>query len=69
MGRLGFSDLKIKVMGATSSSSAVERVELFANRRRPRFATAATAVGIHGSLVVSGVVFAVTDRITGRGGH
>jgi hypothetical protein len=31
MGRVGFSGLKIKVMGATSSIAAVEIVEAFAN--------------------------------------
>ena len=64
MGRVGFSDLKIKVMGGASSISAVERVKAFANVDRVGSQPPSRPLDTHGTLVVSGVLFAVTNRIT-----
>ena len=69
MGRVGFSDLKIKLMGAIVAISAVELLKAFINVEDLTWQALSWKVGIHITFVVSGVLFAVTDRITDRGGH
>jgi uncharacterized protein (TIGR00645 family) len=70
MGRVGFSDLKIKLMGAIVAISAVELLKAFINVDvTTPWQVLSWKVGIHVTFVVSGVLFAVTDRITDRGGH
>jgi uncharacterized protein (TIGR00645 family) len=69
MGRVGFSDLKIKLMGAIVAISAVELLKAFINVADFTWQELAWKVGINVTFVVSGVLFAVTDRITDRGGH
>ena len=68
MGKVGFSDLKIKLMGAIVAISAVELLKAFINVAQYDWPILAWKVGIHVTFVVSGVLFAVTDRITeGKG--
>lgn len=68
MGKVGFSDLKIKLMGAIVAISAVELLKAFINADNLTNTQLGWRVGIHIAFVVSGVLFAVTDRITeGRG--
>jgi len=69
MGRVGFSDLKIKLMGAIVAISAVELLKAFINVAETPWDELAWMVGIHITFVVSGVLFALTDRITERKGH
>jgi uncharacterized protein (TIGR00645 family) len=70
MGRVGFSDLKIKLMGAIVAISAVELLKAFINvNEATPWQTLAWKVGIHVTFVVSGVLFAVTDWITERRGN
>jgi uncharacterized protein (TIGR00645 family) len=71
MGRVGFADLKIKLMGAIVAISAVELLKAFINVRADTpWQELAWKVGIHITFVVSGVLFAVTDRITeSKGNH
>jgi len=73
MGRVGLSDLKIKLMGAIVAISAVELLQAFIDMDNPqgyRWQTLSWKVGIHVTFVVSGVLFAVTDRITeSKGRH
>jgi uncharacterized protein (TIGR00645 family) len=65
MGRVGFADLKIKLMGAIVAISAVELLKAFINvDANTPWQGLAWKVGIHVTFVVSGVLFAVTDRIT-----
>ena len=69
MGRVGFSDLKIKLMGAIVAISAVELLKAFINVDEMTWQQLAWKVGIHITFVVSGVLFAITDRLTeNRGG-
>jgi uncharacterized protein (TIGR00645 family) len=69
MGKVGFSDLKIKLIGAIVAISAVELLKAFINVDQFTPYELGWKVGIHVTFVVSGVLFAVTDRITeGRGG-
>jgi uncharacterized protein (TIGR00645 family) len=68
MGKVGFSDLKIKLMGAIVAISAVELLKAFINVDQFTWQQLSWKVGIHITFVVSGVLFAVTDRITeGKG--
>jgi uncharacterized protein (TIGR00645 family) len=71
MGKVGFSDLKIKLMGAMVAISAVELLKAFINADKMTNTQLGWRAGIHIVFVVSGVLFAVTDRIAeGKdGGH
>ena len=69
MGKVGFSDLKIKLIGAIVAISAVELLKAFINLDQFTWYQLGWKVGIHVTFVVSGVLFAITDRITdGKGG-
>ena len=68
MGKVGFSDLKIKLMGAIVAISAVELLKAFINADRLTNTQLGWRVGIHLAFVFSGALFAVTDRLTeGKG--
>jgi uncharacterized protein (TIGR00645 family) len=69
MGKVGFSDLKIKLMGAIVAISAVELLKAFIKVNELPWQELAWKVGIHLTFVVSGVLFAITDRITERKGE
>ncbi len=71
MGKVGFSDLKIKLIGAIVAISAVELLKAFINLDEFTWYQLSWKVGIHVTFVVSGVLFAITDRITDgkTGGH
>ena len=69
MGRVGFSDLKVKLMGAIVAISAIELLKAFINADNMSNTQLAWRVGIHIAFVTSGVLFAFTDRIAeGKGG-
>ena len=69
MGKVGFADLKIKLMGAIVAISAVELLKAFINADNLSNTQLAWRAGIHLVFVVSGVLFAVTDRVAeGKGG-
>jgi len=71
MGKVGFSDLKIKLIGAIVAISAVELLKAFINIGQFTWYELSWKTGIHITFVVSGVLFAITDRITDgkSGGH
>jgi uncharacterized protein (TIGR00645 family) len=72
MGKVGFSDLKIKLMGAIVAISAVELLKAFINADNLTNTQLSWRAGIHLVFVVSGVLFAVTDHINeskGGGSH
>ncbi len=71
MGRVGFSDLKIKLIGAIVAISAVELLKAFIDLDKFTDQQIAWKVGIHLTFVFSGVLFALSDRIAeGKGkGH
>ncbi len=66
MGKVGFSDLKLKLIGAIVAISAVELLKAFINVEMLTNTQLAWKVGIHLTFVFSGVMFALTDRITER---
>lgn len=68
MGKVGFSDLKIKLMGAIVAISAVELLKAFINADNLTNTQLGWRAGIHLIFVVSGILFAITDRLTeGKG--
>ncbi len=63
MGKVGFADLKLKLIGAIVAISAVELLKAFLSASEFTSSQLGWKVGIHLTFVVSGVLFAVTDRI------
>jgi uncharacterized protein (TIGR00645 family) len=63
MGKVGFADLKVKLMGAIVAISAIELLKAFIGADRMTNTQLGWRVGIHLTFVVSGVLFALTDRI------
>lgn len=66
MGKVGFSDLKLKLIGAIVAISAVELLKAFINAHQVSNEVMAWKVGIHLTFVVSGVLFALTDLIASK---
>lgn len=70
MGHVSFSDLKLKLIGSIVAISGIELLKYFVNIKEV-VASAnghyelAWVVGIHFVLVLSGVLFALMDRIAG----
>ena len=63
MGKVGFADLKLKLIGAIVAISAVELLKAFLVSQSYTDSQLAWKVGIHFTFVLSGVFFAVTDYI------
>ncbi|SEA16899.1 TIGR00645 family protein [Rubrimonas cliftonensis] len=63
MGKVGFADLKLKLIGAIVAISAVELLKSFLQPEGHSAEALAWQVGIHVAFVVSGVLFALTDYI------
>lgn len=66
MGHVDFSDLKIKVIGSIAAISAIELLKAFMNADQLSDTTLGWKVGIHLTFVVSGVLFAVMDKLTSK---
>lgn len=66
MGKVGFSDLKIKLMGAIVAISAVELLKAFIDLKEFTNVEMAWKVGIHLTFVISGVLFSITDWIADK---
>jgi uncharacterized protein (TIGR00645 family) len=70
MGKVGFSDLKLKLIGALVAISAVELLKQFINVDADTSTHVLSwKVGIHMTFVLSGVLFAITDRLVEYKGH
>ena len=67
MGLVSFSDLKIKLMGTIVAISGIELLKTFVNIKAHEQSEIYLRIGLHLTFVVSGVLFAVMDRISG--GH
>jgi uncharacterized protein (TIGR00645 family) len=68
MGHIGFSDLKIKLIGSIVAISGIELLKAFMNVGNLPDRHLAWMVGIHLTFVVSGLLYALMDRVHG-GGH
>lgn len=69
MGRIGFSDLKLKLMASIVAISAIHLLEGFMNTDHVSDRNLAWRLGIHMAFVVSGVLLAVMDRLAAREAH
>jgi uncharacterized protein (TIGR00645 family) len=65
MGKIGFGDLKMKMIASIVAISAIQLLEAFMNIENSNKVDVAWLVGIHLTFVVSGVLLAVMDRIGG----
>ncbi len=66
MGKVDFSDLKIKLIGSIVAISGIELLRLFVRVGEVEAEELKWKVIIHVTLVVSGVLFAAMDRIGGK---
>ncbi len=64
MGHVSFSDLKIKVIGSIVAISGIELLKAFVNVDAYTTEQLSWKVGLHLTFVVSGVLFAVMDRLS-----
>ena len=64
MGHVGFAELKMKLIGSIVAISGIELLKAFMHVQDMTNEQLAWKVGIHMTFVVSGVLFAVMDRIT-----
>ncbi|MHB1051701.1 MAG: TIGR00645 family protein [Thiobacillus sp.] len=69
MGHVSFSDLKLKVIGSIVAISGIELLKAFVNVEAYTNDQLAWKVGLHMAFVVSGVLFAVMDRLTRSADH
>lgn len=74
MGHVSFSDLKLKLIGSIVAISGIELLKYFINIKEALdvpngSAHLAWVLGIHVTLVFSGVMFALMDRIAEGGSH
>ena len=68
MGHVTFSDLKIKLIGSIVAISAIELLKGFMNIHNLSDRQLGWMVGIHLVFIVSGLLYAWMDRISGREG-
>lgn len=61
MGHVGFSDLKMKLLGSIVAISGIELLKAFVHVESMTTEQLAWKVGIHLTFVFSGVMFAITD--------
>ena len=66
MGKVGFSDLKLKLIGAIVAISSVELLKAFLEADSLSNETLACKVGIHLAYVLSALLFAFTDYMSGK---
>jgi len=64
MGHVGFSDLKMKLIGSIIAISAIELLKAFLSLENYSNTHLAWQVGIHMAFVVSALLFAVTDWLS-----
>lgn len=64
MGHVGFTDLKLKLMGSIVAISAIQLLESFMDVSHETDRALGWSVGIHAAFVASGLLLAVTDRLS-----
>lgn len=70
MGHVGFAELKMKLIGSIVAISGIELLKAFMHVASLSNEQLAWKVGIHMTFVVSGVLFAVMDRVAeGKARH
>lgn len=69
MGKVTFSGLKIKLFGSIVAISGIELLKAYMNMAAYTQAELAWKTGIHLAFVVSGLLFALMDRLAEGGKH
>ena len=69
MGHIGFSDLKIKLIGSIVAISGIELLKGFMNVGNLTDRQLGWMVGIHITFLLSGVLYALMDKLHGSKGH
>lgn len=69
MGRIGFAELKLKLLSSIVAISAIRLLEAFLDPHDITDRELGWLVGIEMAFVVSGVLLAWMDRLTGRSDH
>ncbi|MEZ4470700.1 MAG: TIGR00645 family protein [bacterium] len=69
MGHVGFSELKMKLIGSIVAISGIELLKAFMKSDEIGHDQLAWKVGIHMAFVVSGVLFALMDRLKSKSAH
>ena len=64
MGHVTFSDLKIKLIGSIVAISGIELLKAFMNLKAYTDGELAWKIGLHLTFVVSGVLFAMMDKLS-----
>ena len=64
MGHVTFSDLKIKLIGSIVAISGIELLKAFMNVKAIGDGELAWKIGLHLTFVVSGVLFAIMDKLS-----
>lgn len=64
MGHVGFSDLKMKIIGSIVAISGIELLKAFMHTSAVSREELAWKIGLHMTFVVSGVLFALMDRLS-----
>lgn len=67
MGHVSFSDLKIKLIGSIVAISGIELLKAFVSIETFTNDQLGWKVGFHLTFVVSGVLFAMMDKLTNKG--
>ncbi|MEW9899657.1 TIGR00645 family protein [Chitinivorax sp. PXF-14] len=67
MGKVTYADLKLKLIGSIVAISAIDLLKAFVNIKSMDHQDLAWLVGIHFTFLMSGVMFALMDRLAG--GH
>ncbi|KAF0231837.1 MAG: hypothetical protein FD175_398 [Beijerinckiaceae bacterium] len=67
MGKIDFAGLKLKLLSSIVAISAIQVLKAFMNVKNMADRELAWLVGIHLLFVVSGLIMALTDRISGDG--
>jgi len=65
MGHVGFADLKMKLIGSIVAISGIELLKAFMHVETLTDSQLAWKVGLHMTFVVSGVLFALMDKLAG----
>lgn len=66
MGHVGFSDLKMKLIGSIVAISGIELLKAFMHVEQLTSEQLAWKVGLHMTFVISGVMFALMDKLGGK---
>jgi len=69
MGHVGFSDLKMKLIGSIVAISGIELLKAFMSITDYTNEQLAWKVGLHMTFVVSGVLYALMDKLGDKGHH